>query len=250
MLALGFSGAARASSPYASPFTTADYYVGRTDMGVDACLSPGDPIAAMGDGVVVGIQHDWFDHQPYIWYQLTGGPDAGRYVYVAEQITHLAAVGDRLHAGQTIARYAKKGTCIETGWSAADGETLASATTGYTEGEVTPAGISFARFLIAQGVQGSFELSPPRGQTAKHRKTRKAKKPARPPRTAPTPAPSPAPAPNPPEPSYVVNHPSGGGRPWDPGSTGGTSGAQSGSSSTQASPSQAGTSTASGGSGL
>ena len=38
------------------------------------------------------------------------------------------------------------------GWSAANGATLAQATTGYTEGKVTVAGVSFARFLMAAGV--------------------------------------------------------------------------------------------------
>jgi hypothetical protein len=34
--------------------------------------------------------------EPYIWYQLTDGSDAGRYIYVAEQIDHLAAIGQTL----------------------------------------------------------------------------------------------------------------------------------------------------------
>ena len=164
------AGAASAAARYVSPFSTADYYVGRTDMGVDFCLSPGDPINAVGDGIVVGINRDWYKRQPYIWYQLTRGPYAGRFVYVAEQIDHLARVGQTLRAGQPVARFAKRGTCIEMGWSAADGATLAQATTGYHEGQVTPAGISFARFLISTGVQGTFELRPPpKRKTHRHR---------------------------------------------------------------------------------
>ena len=93
-------------------------------------------------------------------HELTDGPSAGRYVYVAEQITGLPRVGQTLRAGDVIAHYAKKGTCIEMGWSAADGETQAQATTGYTEGEVTVAGVSFARVLISLGVQGMFDLVP------------------------------------------------------------------------------------------
>lgn len=172
LVVVGFGTAAQAASAYVSPFPTTDYFIGRTDMGVDVCLSPGDPIAAVGAGVVVGIQRNWFENEPYIWYQLTQGPDAGRYVYVAEQIKHLAHIGEVLRAGETVAVYAKTGTCIETGWSAADGATLAQATTGYQEGEVTPAGISFARFLIAQGVQGNFELTAPHAQSARGRHRR------------------------------------------------------------------------------
>jgi hypothetical protein len=174
-LVLVMTGAALASTPYVSPFTTSDYSVGRTDMGVDVCLNAGDPIAAVGDGVVTGVQKDWYANQPFIWYQLTGGPYAGRYVYVAEQITKLAKVGQQLRAGDAIATYAKRGSCIETGWAAANGATLAQATTGYSEGDVTQAGISFARFLISLGVQGKFELTAPKAQAAsKH--TKKPKK--------------------------------------------------------------------------
>ena len=153
------AAAARAATAF-NPFTGEQPYVGRTDMGVDLCLSPGDPIRALGPGVVTGIIRHWAGRQPYVWYELTGGPSAGRYVYVAEQIAGLPRIGQTLHRGDVIARYAKKGTCIETGWSAADGETLAQATTGYTEGQVTVAGVSFARLLMSLGVQGAFDLTP------------------------------------------------------------------------------------------
>lgn len=161
--------AAAAATPYQNPFAGDTYYVGRTDMGVDLCLQPGEPIRAIGDGVVTGIMRNWFDRQPYIWYELTDGPDAGRYVYVAEQINHLARVGRHLHAGQTVARFARKGTCIETGWAASDGWTTAQITTGYHEGQVTKAGVSFARFLISLGVQGTFELKPTPPRHRRHR---------------------------------------------------------------------------------
>ncbi len=150
----------RDATPYQNPFTGEQPYVGRTDMGIDLCLTPGDPIRAIGDGVVTGIMRNWAGREPYVWYQLTNGPDAGRYVYVAEQITGLPRIGQPLQRGDVITRYAKRGTCIETGWSTADGETQAQATTGYTEGEVTDAGVSFARLLISLGVQGAFDLVP------------------------------------------------------------------------------------------
>jgi hypothetical protein len=159
VLLAGAAGA-RAATPYQNPFGGLQPYVGRTDMGIDLCLSPGDPIRALGDGVVTGIIRNWAGRQPYVWYELTNGPSAGRYVYVAEQITGLPRIGQTLRAGDAVARYAKKGTCIETGWSAADGETQAQATTGYTEGAVTVAGVSFARLLISLGVQGEFDLVP------------------------------------------------------------------------------------------
>jgi murein DD-endopeptidase MepM/ murein hydrolase activator NlpD len=144
---------------YIDPLGGDRYIAGRTDMGVDFCLTPGEPVRTTADGIVVGISPDWFRHQPYIWYQVLDGPYAGRYVYVAEQIKRLAHVGAQLSAGEPLAYYKKSGTCLETGWSAADGSTLAQATTGYTEGQVTRSGVSFAHFLRSLGVQGPFEFT-------------------------------------------------------------------------------------------
>jgi hypothetical protein len=155
---------------YVNPLRGDRYVLGRTDMGVDFCLGPGEPIHAVGDGIVVGISPDWFKGQPYIWYQLLDGPSAGRFVYVAEQIGKLAQIGAPLTAGQTIAKYSGAGTCIETGWSARDGATMAQATTGYHEGQVTKAGVAFARFLTALGVRGGFELTPTHGNLIRARR--------------------------------------------------------------------------------
>lgn len=160
--ALDFDQATAAGyTGYVDPLGGDRYITGRTDMGVDFCLVPGEPIRALGDGIVVGIWPDWFRNQPYLWYQLLDGPDAGRYVYVAEQIRALARIGTQVSTGQPLAYYKKSGTCLETGWSAANGSTLAHVTTGYTEGQVTPSGVSFAHFLSSLGVQGPFEFAPP-----------------------------------------------------------------------------------------
>ncbi len=174
LLVLLPAAAAGAQGAYENPFAGDTYFTGRTDMGVDFCLSKGEPIRAIGDGVVVGVNRDWFEGEPYLWYQLTDGPDAGRYVYVAEQIWHLAHVGQVLHTGDVVARFAPRGTCIETGWGTSSGWTLAQTTTGYTEGERTVAGVSFAHFLISLGVQGPFELvSSATSARAKHKRHHK-----------------------------------------------------------------------------
>ena len=91
----------------------------------------------MGDGIVVGISPDWFRHQPYIWYQVLDGPYAGRYVYVAEQITRLAHVGTQLSAGQPLAYYKKSGTCLETDQTQAS--QTARPQTAASSSELTPA---------------------------------------------------------------------------------------------------------------
>jgi murein DD-endopeptidase MepM/ murein hydrolase activator NlpD len=149
---------ATAHTGYVNPLGGDRYITGRTDMGVDFCLNPGEPIRAVGDGVVVGISPNWFEGEPYVWYQLIDGPYAGRYAYVAEQIRVLPRIGTQVSAGQPIAYYTRSGTCIEMGWGSSSWRTLAQATTGYYEGERTPAGVSFARFLISLGVRGPFEL--------------------------------------------------------------------------------------------
>lgn len=122
--------------------------IGRTDMGVDANLKVGAPIRAIGDSKVVGISPNWFQGQPYVQLQLLSGPQKGKFYYVAEQIAPSVKAGQMLRAGQAIGTYAPSGTGIEIGWgSPQPGRTLAQATTGYHEGQVTPAGASFRSFL-------------------------------------------------------------------------------------------------------
>lgn len=89
---------------------------GRTDQGVDYSGKPGMPIRAIGDGVVLPGQANWFNGQPYVQYRLTSGPKAGKVVFVAEQITPQVKPGDHIRAGQRIGVYAPSGTALETGY--------------------------------------------------------------------------------------------------------------------------------------
>ncbi len=123
---------------------------GRTDQGVDAQMRVGAPILAPSRIKVLAIIPNWFAGQPLVYFELLEGPDAGRIQYVAEQITNIAPVGI-LQRGQVIARYAPTGTAIEYGWSTINGVTLAAATSGYTEGQVTPAGRSMRAWLNSLG---------------------------------------------------------------------------------------------------
>lgn len=123
---------------------------GRTDQGVDAAMPVGAPILAPCKIKVLAVIPNWFAGQPLVYYELLAGPDAGRVQYVAEQITNIAPVGI-LQQGQPIARYAASGTNIEFGWAVLNGQTLARATTGYTEGQVTPAGRSIRAWLNSLG---------------------------------------------------------------------------------------------------
>jgi hypothetical protein len=139
----------------AAPVTNGTYidplrYVNRwerTDQGVDATLPVGAPILAPSPVKILAIIPGWYAGQPLVYFELLNGPDAGRVQYVAEQITAIARPGSILQQGQTVARYAASGTAIEYGWSTLNGITLARATTGYEEGEVTPAGRSMRTWL-------------------------------------------------------------------------------------------------------
>jgi hypothetical protein len=123
----------------------------RTDQGVDATMPVGAPILAPCRVKILAIIPDWYAGQPLVYFELLDGPDAGKVQYVAEQITSVARAGTYLQQGQAIARFAASGTGIEYGWSTPNGTTLAVATTGYEEGQVTPAGQSIRAWLNSLG---------------------------------------------------------------------------------------------------
>ncbi len=131
---------------------------GRTDQGIDATMPVGAPILAPGPVKILAIIPNWFAGQPLVYFELLNGPDAGKIQYVAEQITSIARAGSFVAQGQPIARYAASGTAIEYGWSTTNGVTLAAATSGYTEGQITPAGVSIRQWLNSLGANAG----PPR----------------------------------------------------------------------------------------
>jgi hypothetical protein len=111
----------------------------------------GAPILAPCTIKVLAIEPGWYAGQPLVYFELLAGPDAGKVQYVAEQITSIAPPGSTLQQGQAVARFAASGTGIEYGWSTLNGVTLARATTGYEEGQVTPAGQSIRAWLNSVG---------------------------------------------------------------------------------------------------
>jgi peptidoglycan hydrolase CwlO-like protein len=138
------------SGAYIDPLQFVDRWE-RTDQGVDATMPVGAPILAPAQVKILAIEPDWYLGQPLVYWELLAGPDAGMEQYVAEEITDIAPPGSILAQGQVIARYASSGTGIEYGWSTPDGVTLAVATTGYEEGEVTPAGVNMRNWLNGLG---------------------------------------------------------------------------------------------------
>jgi hypothetical protein len=123
----------------------------RTDQGVDANMPVGAPILAPCKVKVLAIIPNWYAGQPLVYFELLDGPDAGKVQFVAEEITDIQPGGTILQQGQPIARYAASGTGIEYGWSTLSGVTLAVATSGYEEGQVTPAGQSIREWLNSLG---------------------------------------------------------------------------------------------------
>jgi hypothetical protein len=125
----------------------------RTDQGVDATMPVGAPIVAPSPVKILAIEPDWYAGQPLVYYELLNGSWAGHVQYVAEEITDIAKPGSFLPQGAVIARFAPSGTGIEFGWSTLNGITLAMATTGYEEGQATPAGQSIRGWLNAVGAK-------------------------------------------------------------------------------------------------
>jgi hypothetical protein len=142
--------AAVTNASYIDPLQYVNHWE-RTDQGVDANMPVGAPILAPGPVKILAIIPDWYAGQPLVYFELLDGLQAGQVQYVAEEITDIAPAGSLLQQGQVIARYAPSGTGIEYGWSTLNGVTLARATTGYEEGQVTPAGVYIRDWLNALG---------------------------------------------------------------------------------------------------
>ena len=150
LLALERVAVSKTNATYIDPLQYVNHWE-RTDQGVDANMPVGAPILAPGPVKILAVIPDWYAGQPLVYYELLNGPRAGWIQYVAEEITDIAKPGLYLQQGQVIARYAASGTGIEFGWSTANGVTLARATSGYEEGQVTPAGADMRNWLNSLG---------------------------------------------------------------------------------------------------
>lgn len=134
----------------------------RVDMGVD--YGGTGPVYAVGNGVITSIHNSGWPGGGFIAEHLTAGPDKGKYVFVAEDITPTVRVGQHVHS------YTKIGNMIggiETGWAAAPGtgETMAAsagqASTSGDPGEhPTAYGVNFNQFLKGLGAPGGI-VTPP-----------------------------------------------------------------------------------------
>jgi murein DD-endopeptidase MepM/ murein hydrolase activator NlpD len=144
------------SSPYRNPIGPG-LTPARVDMGVD--YNGSGPIFALGSGTIVNIYNQGWPGGVFICEQLSDGPDAGKYIYVAENINPLVQAGRAVTAGQEVG-YATGGG-IETGWAAppGTGQTMADLTgedqAGLTEGDPgyypTGYGVSYSNLIKSLG---------------------------------------------------------------------------------------------------
>ena len=165
--AVSVAAGAQPPDHYVSPIP-ATARIGRTDMGVDVDLNPGDAIVAPGTSRVVGIMPNWYQGQPYVALQLLDGPMQGHNYYIAEQITPDVSVGQVVQQGQPIGHFAASGTGIEMGWagSGSNWEQTLAQETGHDNADMgdhanTPAGVSFRNFLNELGHGGSSSAAGP-----------------------------------------------------------------------------------------
>jgi len=140
------------STPYVNPLGPG-LTLGRTDMGVD--YTGAGNLYAIGSGTIKNVYNSGWPGGTFISLLLDSGPYAGRYVYYAENIAPSVSVGQHVSAGQKVGYARGSYPYIELGWATGQGgQTLAAATTGYKEGQVTPAGTSFKNFLASLGSGG------------------------------------------------------------------------------------------------
>jgi CSLREA domain-containing protein len=155
--------------PYTNPMQDVHRLVpGRIDMGVD--YGGWGKILALGAGKVIrASDHDrgWPDGG-WILYQLSEGPFAGKYVYVAENITTTVRTGQSIRAGQVIARLHATWPHMETGWASGRGDsTLAEldehqCPCGDPGGWSSIEGRNFNRLLVVLGApSGYVQPDPP-----------------------------------------------------------------------------------------
>ena len=127
--------------------------IGRTDQGVDISAPPGTPVLAITRERLVGIIDNWYSGQPFYWFEgvTASGKGTGIFNYVAEQFRSKLHIGDIAERGQPVGSVAQSGTGLELGWATRSGRTLAASTTGYKEGQVTPAGQDYSQQVIQGG---------------------------------------------------------------------------------------------------
>lgn len=138
------------------------------DQGVDYCAS--GPVYAIGAGVIANLYDAGWPSGVFISYRLTGGPAMGRYVYVAENVTPLVRIGERVTASTVVGVVHDAKTCMETGWADPPSTPeLAAGHAQYNGKNSTAYGLNFSALLQALGARPGLpqHLGPP-GNMSSH----------------------------------------------------------------------------------
>src|SRR5262249_49349982 len=98
----------------------------RIDMGVDFAGS--GPVYALGDAVVTNAEGNsgGWPGGGWITSRLTDGPDAGKVVFVAEDVTPAVQAGQHVSSSTVVANMFSGGDGIETGWAMPNGASAES----------------------------------------------------------------------------------------------------------------------------
>jgi hypothetical protein len=129
----------------------------RIDMGVDFAGS--GPVFALGDAVITNAEGNsgGWPGGGWITYRLTDGPDAGKVVFVAEDVTPAVQVGQHVSSSTVVANMFSGGDGIETGWAmpnSASAESQLPEAGGISGGGPFPTmiGLNFEELLQTLGV--------------------------------------------------------------------------------------------------
>lgn len=136
---------------YVNPLAGQPWITDRIDQGIDYKPGKPQPVRAIGPGVIVWSDpHSGWPGGGWIAYRLTGGPAAGRVVFVAEHLTRLLAHG-KVWPGRPIA-YALPGfPYTEWGWADCGGGNPYAQYNGAADGSNMTGGLEFARFMRRLG---------------------------------------------------------------------------------------------------
>jgi hypothetical protein len=148
----------RAQPVYLNPLRNVSGLIAeRIDMGVD--FGGSGPVYALGDGVITHATANsaGWPGGGWITYRLTGGPDAGLMVYLAEDVRPTVRAGQHVTSSTVIANMFAGGDGIETGWAQPDGASAESqlpAAGGISGGGPFPTmiGLNFEELLRSLGV--------------------------------------------------------------------------------------------------
>lgn len=169
----GGCGEAATAGKYANPFHSTDGLIAsRIDEGVDYASTKPVPLYAIGNGTVtLATSKSTFyttkgGHSDWITYQLTDGPAAGKYIYIAEACPPKIKTGDKVTTATVLCDVLPDS--MEMGWAPDGTSQYAAAYYDYRghNGYETAYGVNFNQLLVKLGApSGHLDAgSDPSGQ--------------------------------------------------------------------------------------